>query len=145
MGPSSYSTCHLMMAVWPKHVVAITSEEEKKNCCVDGPIIALFQLMLCYMICTVTILRWELKGNRSILELWAWNLSSPEEMLVLWSLHKKISTVLCWGFTYVVTQYFACYFLKEESVRGSDCEAGTHIHACTHSLLAHPSTFCLSI
>jgi hypothetical protein len=24
-----------------KHVVAITSEEEKKNCCVDGPIVAL--------------------------------------------------------------------------------------------------------
>jgi hypothetical protein len=36
-----YTTvCHLMMVVWPKHVVAITSEEEK-NCCVDGPIIAL--------------------------------------------------------------------------------------------------------
>jgi hypothetical protein len=29
------------MAVWPKHVVAVTSEEEKKICCVDGPIIAL--------------------------------------------------------------------------------------------------------
>jgi hypothetical protein len=25
----------------PKHVAAITSEGEKKNCCVDGPIIAL--------------------------------------------------------------------------------------------------------
>jgi hypothetical protein len=37
-----YTTvCHLMMVVWPKHVVAITSEEEEKNCCVDGPIIAL--------------------------------------------------------------------------------------------------------
>jgi hypothetical protein len=30
-----------MMVVWPKHVVTITSEEEKKNCCVDGPTIAL--------------------------------------------------------------------------------------------------------
>jgi hypothetical protein len=29
-----------MMIVWSKHVVAITSEEEK-NCCVDGPIVAL--------------------------------------------------------------------------------------------------------
>jgi hypothetical protein len=29
------------VVVWPKHVVAITLEEEKKNCCVDGPIIAL--------------------------------------------------------------------------------------------------------
>jgi hypothetical protein len=35
------AVCRLMMVVWPKHVVAITSEEEKKNCCVDGPIIAL--------------------------------------------------------------------------------------------------------
>jgi hypothetical protein len=31
----------LMMVVWPKHVAAITSKEEKKNCCVAGPIIAL--------------------------------------------------------------------------------------------------------
>jgi hypothetical protein len=30
------TVCRLMMVVWPKHVVAITSEE-KKNCCVDGP------------------------------------------------------------------------------------------------------------
>jgi hypothetical protein len=30
-----------MMIVWSKHVVALPSEEEKKNCCVDGPIIAL--------------------------------------------------------------------------------------------------------
>jgi hypothetical protein len=28
------TVCHLMMIVWSKHVVAITSEEEKKNCCV---------------------------------------------------------------------------------------------------------------
>jgi hypothetical protein len=27
------------MVVWPKHVVAITSEEEKRNCRVDGPLI----------------------------------------------------------------------------------------------------------
>jgi hypothetical protein len=25
------------MVVWPKHVVGITSEEEKRNCCVDAP------------------------------------------------------------------------------------------------------------
>jgi hypothetical protein len=30
-----------MMVVGPKKVVALTSEEEEKNCCVDGPIIAL--------------------------------------------------------------------------------------------------------
>jgi hypothetical protein len=30
----------LMMIVWSTYVVAITSEEEKKNCCVDGPMIA---------------------------------------------------------------------------------------------------------
>jgi hypothetical protein len=36
-----YTTvCHLMMVVWPKRVVAFTSEEEEKNCCVDGPISA---------------------------------------------------------------------------------------------------------
>jgi hypothetical protein len=28
------------MVVSPKHVVAITSEEEKRNCCVDGPLVA---------------------------------------------------------------------------------------------------------
>jgi hypothetical protein len=28
------------MVVRPKHVVAITSEEEEKNCCVDEPFIA---------------------------------------------------------------------------------------------------------
>jgi hypothetical protein len=36
-----YTTvCRLMMVVWPQHVVVITSEEGKENCCVDGPIIA---------------------------------------------------------------------------------------------------------
>jgi hypothetical protein len=40
-----YTTvCILMMVVWPKHVVAITSEEEK-NFCVDGPIIALLNFI----------------------------------------------------------------------------------------------------
>jgi hypothetical protein len=34
--------CRLMMVVWPKHVVAIRSEEEKMNCCGDGSIIAQF-------------------------------------------------------------------------------------------------------
>jgi hypothetical protein len=29
-----------MMVVWPKHVVAVTSEEEKNICYVDGPLIA---------------------------------------------------------------------------------------------------------
>jgi hypothetical protein len=29
-----------MMILWSKHLVAIPSEEEKKNFCVDGPIIA---------------------------------------------------------------------------------------------------------
>jgi hypothetical protein len=37
---SRSTVCRLMMVVWPKHVVAITSEEEKRNCCVDGPFIA---------------------------------------------------------------------------------------------------------
>jgi hypothetical protein len=35
------TVCRMMMVVWPKHVVAVTSEEEKKNRCVDGSIIAL--------------------------------------------------------------------------------------------------------
>jgi hypothetical protein len=36
-----YSTvCHLMMVVWPKHIVAVASEE-KNICCFDGPIIGL--------------------------------------------------------------------------------------------------------
>jgi hypothetical protein len=30
-----------MMVIWTKHVVPITSEEQKRNYCVDGPIIAL--------------------------------------------------------------------------------------------------------
>jgi hypothetical protein len=29
-----------MMVVWPKHVVAVTSEEERRNYCVDWPLIA---------------------------------------------------------------------------------------------------------
>jgi hypothetical protein len=33
-----------MMVVSPKHVVALTSEEEEKNYCVDGPIIALLSI-----------------------------------------------------------------------------------------------------
>jgi hypothetical protein len=40
------NVCHLMMVVWPKHVVVIISEEQKKNCCVDGPIIALLNRCL---------------------------------------------------------------------------------------------------
>jgi hypothetical protein len=36
-----YTTvCNLMMAVWPKHVMAVTSEEERRNCCIDGPLVA---------------------------------------------------------------------------------------------------------
>jgi hypothetical protein len=35
------NVCPLMMVIWPKHVMALTSEEEKENCCVDEPIIAL--------------------------------------------------------------------------------------------------------
>jgi hypothetical protein len=38
-----YSTVCRLMIECSKHVVAITSEEKKKNCCVDGPIIALFE------------------------------------------------------------------------------------------------------
>jgi hypothetical protein len=33
-----------MMVVWPKHVVAATLEEEKKNSWVDGPIVALLNI-----------------------------------------------------------------------------------------------------
>jgi hypothetical protein len=35
----------LMMVVWSKHGVAVTSEEEKKNCCFDGPIFALLTIV----------------------------------------------------------------------------------------------------
>jgi hypothetical protein len=34
-----------MMVVWPTHVVAGTSEEERRNCCVHGPLIA--ELICC--------------------------------------------------------------------------------------------------
>jgi hypothetical protein len=34
-----------MMVVWPKHFAAVTSEEKRKNCCVDGPLIAEFLLI----------------------------------------------------------------------------------------------------
>jgi hypothetical protein len=37
---TTVQVCHVMMVVWQKHVVAMTSEEEKKNCCIDGPLIA---------------------------------------------------------------------------------------------------------
>jgi hypothetical protein len=40
------TVCYLMMVLWPKHVVAITSEDEKKNCCADGPIIALLNTVI---------------------------------------------------------------------------------------------------
>jgi hypothetical protein len=39
-----------MMVVWPKHVVAITLEKEKKNCWVDGTIIALLILGVCILL-----------------------------------------------------------------------------------------------
>jgi hypothetical protein len=31
-----WNICHLMMVIWLKHVVAVPTEEEKKDCCVDG-------------------------------------------------------------------------------------------------------------
>jgi hypothetical protein len=32
---------HLKMVLGPKHVVAVTTEEEKEDCCVDGIIMKL--------------------------------------------------------------------------------------------------------
>jgi hypothetical protein len=34
------NVCHLMMVKLPKHAVAITAEEKKRNCYVHGPLIA---------------------------------------------------------------------------------------------------------
>jgi hypothetical protein len=44
-----YYCVPLMMVVWPEHVVAITSEEEKKNCCVEGHLIALLTENVCFV------------------------------------------------------------------------------------------------
>jgi hypothetical protein len=48
-----YYSMPLMMVVWPKHVVAVTSEKEKKICCVDGPIITLLINTITFIIADV--------------------------------------------------------------------------------------------
>jgi hypothetical protein len=74
-----YTTvCHMMMVVWPKHVVAMTLEEERKNCCVGGPLLALRRFRLLLM--SMEIQEWDYwamhrhEEIRNICIIFTWNL-----------------------------------------------------------------------